>query len=370
MSSEYLAERDWIAGLRARAPALDVRAEVEFAQGMIPGAVNLPILTTGERHEVGTCYKQRGPDAAVALGHELVGGEVKEARVARWRGFFELHPESYLYCFRGGMRSAIAQRWLAEAGIRVPRLEGGYKRARQFFLEAIERESAGQPYAVLSGYTGSGKTRLLRELARKNPGVPQLDLEGLANHRGSAFGKELDPQPAQAVFENELGRELLALPAERREKIWVEDESRMIGRITLPEAFYRALTSAPLYLIRETRESRARLLVEEYVIDSFKRRLERDPETAYPGLREGLRAPIAAISRKLGGAEASRILGMIDGAMDQAESGKGWEGHQAWIEVLLEKYYDPYYERHLERERSRIAYEGSREEVRALMGSL
>ncbi|EOC0245078.1 rhodanese-like domain-containing protein, partial [Cronobacter sakazakii] len=120
---------------------IDVRAPVEFAQGAMPGAINLPLMNNDERAAVGTCYKQHGQQAALALGHRLVCGEVREARLNTWRLACERHPEGFLCCARGGMRSHIVQQWLRERGIDYPLVEGGYKRLRQAAMDATDRLS-------------------------------------------------------------------------------------------------------------------------------------------------------------------------------------------------------------------------------------
>ena len=119
-------------------PLLDVRAPVEFAQGAFPNAPNLPLLTDTERHDVGLRYNEQGQPAAIVLGHALVGGRTREARLQRWLHWCERHPDGHLYCFRGGMRSGLVQEWLAEAGKPIPRIQGGYKAMRRFLLESLE----------------------------------------------------------------------------------------------------------------------------------------------------------------------------------------------------------------------------------------
>lgn len=114
-------------------PMMDVRAPVEFAKGAFPGVLNLPLMNDEERQKVGTCYKQRGQEAAIALGHSLVSGEIKNGRIAAWAAFAKVHPHGVLYCFRGGLRSQITQQWLqSEVGIAYPRVIGGYKAMRTF----------------------------------------------------------------------------------------------------------------------------------------------------------------------------------------------------------------------------------------------
>ncbi|MGE3928439.1 MAG: tRNA 2-selenouridine(34) synthase MnmH, partial [Lautropia sp.] len=141
----------------AVAPLLDVRAPVEFCKGAFPGAVNLPLLTDAERQKVGTAYKQQGQDAAVALGHRLVGGEVRAARVAAWAAFARANPSGLLYCFRGGMRSGLVCEWLrTDAGIHYPRVRGGYKAMRHFLMQTLEAALDECSFVLLSGLTGTG----------------------------------------------------------------------------------------------------------------------------------------------------------------------------------------------------------------------
>ena len=171
---------------------MDVRAPIEFAQGAFPGVVNLPLMNDEERQKVGTCYKQRGQEAAITLGHSLVSGEIKNGRIAAWAAFAKVHPHGVLYCFRGGLRSQITQQWLqSEAGIAYPRVIGGYKAMRTFLLETTQAAAQECDFTVLSGSTGTGKTELIAQLHHG------IDLEGHANHRGSSFGQRITGQPTQ-----------------------------------------------------------------------------------------------------------------------------------------------------------------------------
>ncbi len=183
-------------------PLLDVRAPVEFNQGAFPNSVNIPLMDDDEREAVGIRYKEQGQDSAILLGSELVTAEKRENRTQKWKTFFAQNPGGVLYCFRGGLRSKISQQWIADSlkdsDKPYPRVDGGYKAMRTFLLESIERISKNIPIIVLGGRTGSGKTRLLKQLRNS------IDLEGLANHRGSAFGPTATPQPTPINFENAL----------------------------------------------------------------------------------------------------------------------------------------------------------------------
>src|SRR5262249_43518466 len=147
-----------------------------------PSAINLPLLTDSERAAIGTHYKAHGQQAAIELGESLVSGDTRAARIDAWRTFVAAHPTAMLYCWRGGLRSQIAQDWLREAGVAVPRVAGGYKALRRTCMVAIDEFSASARLLVVGGRTGSGKTELLGAFANS------IDLERLANHRGSAFG--------------------------------------------------------------------------------------------------------------------------------------------------------------------------------------
>src|SRR5690606_21350444 len=140
--------------------------------------INMPLLDDAQREQVGIRYKQQGPQAAIALGLELATPSLRAARLAQWREFYRQHPDGYLYCFRGGLRSQTTQQWLREAGIDYPRVLGGYKAMRGFLLGEFERSVRELPLLVLGGRTGSGKTAFLLQTP------PFLDLEGLARHRG------------------------------------------------------------------------------------------------------------------------------------------------------------------------------------------
>ena len=198
--------------------------------------VNLPLMTDEERELVGICYKQRGQQAAIELGHRLVGGAVKAARLDAWAAFAKAHPDGYLYCFRGGLRSQIVQQWLRdEAGIAYPRVTGGYGAMRGFLLDTLDRAIAECDFLVLGGMTGTGKTEVLRRLD------DALDLEGHANHRGSSFGKRVSGQPAQINFDNALAIDILRKRAAGHARFVVEDEGQAVGSCSLPPALYQGM---------------------------------------------------------------------------------------------------------------------------------
>lgn len=350
-----LLARDYARIALEKAPILDVRAPVEFAEGALPHSVNFPILEDAERAAVGTAYKQEGSEAAIALGHRLVSGAVKEARVEAWRAWLEQSPAALITCFRGGMRSGLTQEWLAARGVERPRIEGGYKAMRRFYLEQLET-LPDHPWLVLSGATGAGKTSLLRETAR-----PRLDLEKAARHRGSAFGALRQPQPAQATFENELSAELLELSRSAANEPWlIEDESRMIGARVMPEKIFLALRISPIVLIEDDLETRVENTFAEYVAETDLSG-RAGPEMAAAKLMEYDLA-VRKIAPKLGGLRAQKILSLLHGARDPGD-------HRAWIRQLLEEYYDPFYFNSLKQRERQVAFRGRREEVKQYLGS-
>ena len=239
-------------------PILDVRAPIEFAQGHLPGALSLPLFSDEERARIGTTYKQVSQERAVHLGLEFFGPKmsalVKQAQ--------KLAPgkEVRLHCWRGGMRSG-AVRWLLElAGFRVHLLDKGYKDYRRAVLASFDTPRL---WRVLGGLTGSGKTDVLHALAAAPPPQPVLDLEGIARHKGSAFGAIGQPaQPTQEQFENNLAAVLATLPTDA--PVWAEDESRQIGRLTIPPALFGQLQTAPRWVLEVPRAARVAKLAAEY----------------------------------------------------------------------------------------------------------
>jgi tRNA 2-selenouridine synthase len=247
---------EFIAGIKSGVPLIDTRSPGEFATGHIPGAFNLPLLNNEERHRIGITYKHDGRDVAVRLGFELVGHKfVSYIDAAKT---FAPGGELYIYCWRGGIRSNTMAWLLSSAGMKVTLLDGGYKEYRQWCLAQFEHK---WPLQILSGKTGAGKTEILIELARLGESV--LDLECLANHRGSAFGAlGLPEQPTQEMFENNVAWQLGNF--ENRNRIWVENESRFIGKLRIPDAFFHQANGSPLVSIDRDVPSRAQRILDEY----------------------------------------------------------------------------------------------------------
>ncbi len=340
-------------------PIVDVRAPIEFLQGAIPGSVNLPILNDEERKEIGTIYKQQGSEAAVRRGHELVSGNVKAERVSAWKSFLETNPQAVIACFRGGMRSQISQQWLREAGCDRPRITGGYKAFRQFLIQEMERISRS-PMRVISGATGSGKTLAIKALQGQKP---TIDLEKLAHHRGSAFGGYRSPQPMQIDFENRLAAQLLHLESQFQGgapfSIITEDESRMIGRCVVPEAYFESLRVSDVIFIEETLESRVSVTLEDYVTTPFAANSEAETLETFAGFERSLRQ----ISAKLGGLRFKELLADLEYSRSAYLSSRDLSSNRLWIQKLLEWYYDPLYFRSLNKRDPKIVFRGSRAQV-------
>jgi len=341
------------------APLMDTRAPIEFGKGAFPGAVNLPLMTDIERQKVGTCYKQQGQDAAVALGHQLVSGRTKAARIEAWADFARAHPDGYLYCFRGGLRSQIVQQWLEdEAGIAYPRVAGGYKAMRGFLLDTVERALAECGFTVLGGMTGTGKTEVLRQLDGG------LDLEGYAHHRGSSFGKHATAQPRQIDFENLMGIDILKKRAAGRERFVLEDESHAIGSCSVPANLFQSMQQYPVVWLEDSLENRVERILRDYVIDlcaEFVAIHGEEPGRERFGLR--LRQSLDKIHKRLGGERHQRLAAIMDEALAEQARDGGVERHRAWIEELLTTYYDPMYAYQRKLKASRIVFAGDQRAV-------
>lgn len=236
---------------------LDARSPGEFFHASIPGAHNLPLLTDDHRAQVGTAYKQKGKEAAIILGFRLAGPLF--AQRIEQAGSLAPHRRVALYCWRGGMRSQIMAWVLSVAGFEVTLLRGGYKSFRHWVLNFLSADLP--PVKVLGGKTGAGKTDLLQEL--KSSGAQVIDLEHLANHRGSAFGAlGLGHQPSQENFENRLAWSIKALDPGR--PVWMENESRLIGKLKLPPKIYDTLRSSEVYEVALSLAERMERIWAEY----------------------------------------------------------------------------------------------------------
>jgi tRNA 2-selenouridine synthase len=295
-------------------PILDVRAPIEFAHGHVPGALSLPLFTDEERARIGTTYKQVSQEKAVHLGLEFFGP--KMSAMAKQAKKLAPGKEVRLHCWRGGMRSG-AVLWLLElAGFKVHLLDHGYKDYRRAVLASFAQP---RQWRVLAGLTGSGKTDVLHALADAPYHHPVLDLEELAHHKGSAFGAIGQPaQPTQEQFENNLAAALAQLPTDA--PIWVEDESRQIGRLTIPAALFAQMHAAPRYVLEVPREARVIKLAAEYGAEN----------------PAELAAAIERLQKRLGGLATKQALA----AVEAGDFGR-------MVELVLD-YYDKTYTHGLE----------------------
>ena len=336
---------------------MDMRAPTEYAQGSFPGAVSLPLMSDDERAEVGKCYKESGQEAAIELGHRLVCGAVREQRTAEWAHFTETNPQGYVYCFRGGLRSQTVQQWLREAGIDYPLVKGGYKAMRQFLLAELERSVERADIVLIAGKTGTGKTRVIDQLQRS------ADLEGLAHHRGSTFGQLIEGQPRQIDFENSLSIVLMKLLAGDQKRIYLEDESRLIGRLYLPDSLCEKMAQAPMVLVEQTLEQRIDVVLEDYVLDLGRRYVDAHGSDGPKLHAEKLQADLRRIKKRLGGERHTSVSALMDEAFKAQWETNDLLVHRNWIAVLLDKYYDSMYDYQLSKRTGRELFRGAREEV-------
>ncbi len=341
-------------------PLIDVRSPVEFKKGAFPAAVNLPILDDRQRHEVGICYKEHGREEAIALGHRLVSGQDRASKIGKWINAINANPNSLLYCFRGGLRSQIARSWLEEEGISIPIIEGGYKRLRNYLLENIDEEISRNRFLVISGSTGSGKTELLKRLS--DSGHRAIDLEGLANHRGSAFGRYLTPQPTQINFENNVSIQLIKESQKGASPILLEDESATIGQVYLPLALYEKKKQSPTFVLRIPLKERTDFILDDYVKSSWPG--FEDLDESHLKFFDFFKSPFDRIRKKFGETLYHECLSDLKAAIDDQEKSGSFSLHKVWIEKLLVHYYDPLYARGLAKKEAVIVGEGDEAALR------
>lgn len=302
-------------------PILDVRSPGEYTHAHIPTAHNLPLFSDEERKQVGTAYKQQSREAAIKIGLEFFGVKMKKMveEAEKIVGNLQLTVSNtelvnrqlptancvLVHCWRGGMRSA-AVAWLLDMyGFKVYLLTGGYKAYRKWVLAQFEKE---YNFNIIGGYTGSGKTLLLHELAKQNKTI--IDLEGLANHKGSAFGAIGEkPQPRQEMFENNLAEKLAdvkcSLSAEKpydkaneqqASNIFIEDESQRIGNLQIPMPLWYTMRRSPVYFIDIPFEKRLEYITADYGKQD----------------KENLKEAILRIQKRLGGLETKNAIRFLE----------------------------------------------------------
>jgi len=334
---------DEFLSMASQHPVLDVRSPSEFLRAHLPGAYSLPLFSDEERKVVGTTYKKQSREAAIKIGLDYFGLKMKkmietveqvtgvrvESHESNLKPKISSNSESHrddkegqtvlVYCWRGGMRSAGVA-WLLDLyGFRVYTLSGGYKSFRGWVLNSLQQE---WNFKILGGYTGSGKTKALNKLEESGESV--IDLEALANHKGSAFGALGTPQPSQEMFENLLASKLfektngnfeLAHPLADSPSVWIEDESQRIGRLNVPQAIWERMRTQPVFFLDIPFKERLNFLIEEYG------KLDKGD----------LASGITRIHKRLGGLESKTALNcLIDGDIPGCFS-------------ILLKYYDKLY---------------------------
>jgi len=343
-------------------PLLDVRAPVEFKQGAFPNAINIPLMTDAEREAVGIEYKEQGQDAAILLGAELINPEAQAERRQQWADFFRESAKKgggVLYCYRGGLRSQISQQWVFdETDIDYPRVEGGYKAMRRFLIDSIERISKEIPIIILGGRTGSGKTRLLKQLDNS------IDLEGLANHRGSAFGPTATPQPTQINFENALAIELLKKEAAGHKVLVIEDEGRNVGSVGVPTCLYEAMQNSPLVMLEVSEEDRNKVSIDEYILDTQKSFDQvYGEEHGEVELSKHLLGSLEKIKKRLGGVRYEQARQQMQKAIDTRKATGSTTGFVPVVNDLLIEYYDPMYDYQSANKQDRVSFRGGYDEA-------
>lgn len=348
-------------------PLLDVRAPVEFNQGAFPHAVNRPLLTDEERHRVGIRYKEAGQDEAIRLGYGLVDDIERARRVAEWAAFARANPEGVLYCFRGGLRSRLTQEMLAsDAGIVYPRVTGGYKAMRRFLIDRLAADTEKASLLILAGRTGSGKTPFLKQLRR------HVDLEGIANHKGSAFGRRATPQPSQIDIDNRIAIDIMRLlQADPSAGIVLEDESRMIGSRQVPLELFQHMGAAPVVLLEVSREQRIEQGVDDYILNLFAEyhRELGDRQAAQDALREHILSALDRVQRRLGGKRHREFHDLAQASLDAWFDQADVDGLRLLIGRMLDEYYDPMYDYQLSKKQHRVVFRGEPEAVQAWLQS-
>lgn len=315
--------------LSKECPIVDVRSPSEYLHAHVPSAFSIPLFTDEQRKIIGTAYKKESREKAVKLGLNFFSERMKsipeEVKNIFQEKFLEEKNSSFseqkilLHCWRDGMRSQTVAWLLSLFGYQVFLLEGGYKAYRNWVLAQFEKK---YPLKILGGYTGSGKTETLQRM--KSEGHLVIDLEGIAHHKGSAFGSlGQPPQPSQEMFENLLAMELdeaMENTQKNQQYIWLEDESRRIGLINIPIHFWEQMHQSPLYFLEIPFEERVQFIISNY--GNFS--------------KEALAESILRLQKRLGGLETKNAIQFLSE-----------NNLQGCFEILIH-YYDKLYQKGLE----------------------
>ncbi|MEH6911496.1 MAG: tRNA 2-selenouridine(34) synthase MnmH, partial [Oceanicoccus sp.] len=357
MSSELVVPADFRELLKTGGPLLDVRAEVEFVKGAMPNAFNVPILNTDERHQVGICYKQKGQEKAVELGHFLVSGKIRQQRLDAWSQFLKANPTASLYCWRGGMRSNLTQQWMRAEGLDIALIAGGYKALRKVILAELEGVSVSS-IVVIGGKTGTAKTPLINSLGTG------IDLEGFAHHRGSSFGRRVHEPPCQANFENCLAVDIMRKTDFLPEKyLFFEDESRAVGPLSVPFQLWQSMSEAKIAVVDMPLEFRVQRVLQEYVIEMLQEHISADRDNGPENYQKQLLASLFRIRKRLGSEQYTKLESIMDAAIKEQLANGDTSMHHGWIAVLLTDYYDPMYEYQLSAKKDRVVFSGDYQQV-------
>ena len=360
MSSELTQIEDFSQLFINDTPLIDTRAPIEFEQGAFPHTSSLPLMSDKERELVGTCYKNKGQAKAIVLGHELVQGEIKQARLDAWLEFIKNNPNGALYCFRGGLRSQITQEWIYEAsGVNYPRIKGGYKALRRFLIDETDRIMDKITPVVIGGQTGCGKTLLLDQLK------DTIDLEGLANHRGSAFGNTTTPQPTQINFENALAIELIK--QQQYSHLVFEDEGSNVGTVHIPKCVQDKTSRAELILLEASVEERLKVSMDAYVINMQQDFIQQDAVNGFDNFANYWLRSLEKIQRRLGLERYQAMLKLVNSALQHYKEQGEADGFYPVVEELLVGYYDPMYDYQIQKKMNRVVFKGNADEVLAYL---
>ena len=269
-------------------------------------------------------------------------------------GWFSLikNPSGALYCFRGGLRSEIAQQWIFDySGITYPRVKGGYKAMRRYLIEKSNHITNSKNFIVMGGQTGCGKTILLNKFCNS------IDLEGLANHRGSAFGNNVNGQPTQIDFENSLAIELIQ--KQKNSFLLIEDEGNNIGTIYLPDSLKSRSLKSNIVVLTANLNERVKLSLKTYVTEMLDNYYSIDSENGFENFANYWKNSLFKIQKRLGGARYKDLLKILNNAIQKHQKSNDLSEYIPLIESLLVNYYDPMYNYQINKKKHRIIFQGN-----------
>ncbi|MEJ2056327.1 MAG: tRNA 2-selenouridine(34) synthase MnmH [Desulfofustis sp.] len=352
----------------ANRPMLDVRSPAEFSAGSVPGAVNIGLFTDDEHHKVGLAYRERGKEYAFRLADDLFDEAKVDHLTDLWCAYLDENPAALVYCARGGMRSETAARWIFEkCGRQVERIEGGYKAMRNYLLGWLVPEPIESKPILVGGRTGSGKTALLQSFENS------IDLEAIANHRGSTFGRFTTPQPGQADFENRLAVALIRHAGRNHSHLILEDEGRHVGKRFLPKELAAFFKRGDLVVLEVDFEERVDNIYREYVLDSQSLYECREPGADTSPIRlwsEEMNTNLDRIARRLGATMLEQIRALLESGCCHQERNGDPQAHKHWIRLLLRHYYDPMYDYQLKKKDRAPVLSGRKDDVEQYLRSL